>query len=188
MVTDEAAALKALIEKSSSLRTIGDFDVTRDGKIDSADIAAIDGIYGRAKVLAEARHIDPTVNAGLYNGQNPFALGDDLSLSSVADNNAVSAFVIESLCLLDQARFAAVVSWEPDALIVRGAGPAYPWLQLREHEPADLVLGRRFARHAVVQARPAARCSGHRSRLHDVARRSVQHLPRRHRREAPSAS
>ncbi|HSI04933.1 MAG: HAD family hydrolase [Myxococcota bacterium] len=132
-------ALKALIEKPSAQRTIADFDVTHDQRVDANDLSAVDGLVARAKVTAETRGIDASTAAGIYEG-GTFILERDASLPKSADTAAARAFVIEAQWLADQARFAAVVDWEPDALVVGSLARHIPGYNGESMSPPTLCL------------------------------------------------
>ncbi len=132
-------ALKALIEKPSAQRTIADFDVTHDQRVDANDLSAIDGLLGRAKLTAESRGIDASTKAGIYEGGS-FVLDSDAALPKNADVAAARAFVIEAQWLADQARFAAVVDWQPDALVVGSLARHIPGYNGESMSPPTLCM------------------------------------------------
>ncbi len=133
------AALKTLIEKPSNQRTIADFDVTHDMRVDANDLSAVDGLLGRAKLTAEARGVDASTKAGIYEG-GAFTLDAEAELPKAADNTAARAFLIEAQWLADQARFAAVVDWEPDALVSGALARHIPGYNGESMSPPTLCL------------------------------------------------
>jgi phosphoserine phosphatase len=133
------AALKALIEKPSPQRAIADFDVTHDQRVDANDLSAVDGLLGRAKLTAESRGIDASTQSGIYQG-GAFILDAEAGLPASADIAAARAFLIEAQWLADQARFAAVVNWEPDALVAGALARHIPGYNGESMSPPTLCM------------------------------------------------
>ncbi len=132
-------ALKALIEKPSAQRTIADFDVTRDQRVDANDLSAVDGLLGRAKITAEGLGVDPSTKSGIYEG-GTFVLDSDAALPKGAGAAAARAFLIEAQWLADQARFAAVVDWEPSSLVVGSLARHIPGYNGESMTPPTLCM------------------------------------------------
>ena len=114
---DHVARLASLLAKKSALRTIGDFDITADGRVDGSDIGLVEGLRGRMEELAKSHNVDPAVAAGLYTDTDPLVLTADGTLASDSPPQRIRAALIETRWLADQSKFAAVVAWEPEALL-----------------------------------------------------------------------
>lgn len=115
--SDHVARLAALLAKRSAERKLGDFDLTLDGRVDGSDVGLVEGLRDRMEEMARKHNVDASIRSGLYTDTDPLQLTADGTLAEDSTPQRIRAALIETRWLSDQVRFAAVVAFEPEALL-----------------------------------------------------------------------